>query len=128
MHGGPESGESKVCDALRAVTTAAIGARGDFAFGSVPAVNVVFYVPGSFSRPDWDGLRDGRFSREEKLLLVQVAVPDEMVSSDGAMGFIIQALRGANAIAFHVYQEKGMEYPLRNAEALVSRIAELARG
>ena len=127
VYGGPESRDSDVFDALTAVSKAAISARGDFEFGSAPAVNVVFHVPGSLSRPDWDGMRDARFSRKKKLLMVQVALPDEVVSSDRAIHFIIEALHGANAVAFDVYQKKGMQYPLREAETVVNKIEELAK-
>ena len=49
-----------------------------------------------------------------------------MIASDQAIDFIIEALHGANAIAFDYYAGKGIEYPLPEAEALVNRIAELA--
>ncbi len=41
------------------------------------AVNVVFQVPGQFLQPDFEGARSGRFSRKERRLLVQVALPSE---------------------------------------------------
>lgn len=127
VYGGPEHRDSRVCAIISAVGLAATEARGPFEFGTAPAVNVVYYVPGSLDRPDWTGLRDGRFSRKEQMLMVQVALPEKVVGGEGALDFAIEALYGANAIAFDVFDEKGMQYPLREAEALVERIAELAR-
>ena len=125
---GPELRDSKLFDVLSATMKATVDARGDFEFGSTPAVNVVFHVPGSLGGPDWRGSRDGTFSRKEKMLMVQVAVPEELISSDAAIDFIIESLRGANAIAFDSYEEHGLQFPLREAEALVSRIEELVKG
>ena len=70
VYGGPELRDSKLYDVLGSVMRSAMEARGDFEFGSVPAVNVVFHVPGSPGSPDWDAARDGKFSRKEKLLMV----------------------------------------------------------
>lgn len=39
-------------------------------------VNVVFQVPGSVLSPDFHGVRTGKFSRAERLLMVQVALPE----------------------------------------------------
>ena len=123
---GPELRGCALDAVVRTVGRAAMKATGDFEFGSAPATNVVFHVPGTLGGPDWDGLRDGTFSRKERMLMVQVAVPEQIVGSEEAMDFIIEALRGANAIAFDVFEEKGMPFPLREAEALVDRIEEIA--
>ena len=125
---GPELRESNISDALRIAAKTLIRVRGDLELGSVPSVNVVFYVPGSQGQPDWDGLRDGRYSAKDKLLMVQVAVPEEMVSSNSALEFIVDSLHGANAVAFEVFRQKGMDYPLRKAEELVASIRDIAMG
>lgn len=38
-------------------------------------VNVVFQVPGSVLAPDFQGVRTGRYSRRNRHLMVQVALP-----------------------------------------------------
>jgi len=124
---GPELRDSKVHAALSKVMQAAIEARGDFEFGTAPAVNVVFTVPGSLGGPNWSGARDGTFSRKEKMLMIEIAVPEEIVSSDRVLDFIIEALRGANAIASDVYRKRCLPYPLRKAEELVTNIEQLAK-
>jgi hypothetical protein len=45
--------------------------------GSELNLNVVFQIPGSVLRPDFTGVRTGRFSPKRNLLLVQVALPEE---------------------------------------------------
>lgn len=39
-------------------------------------VNVVFHVPAKDFTPDFEGLRSGRFSRKNRELMVQVAIPE----------------------------------------------------
>ena len=41
------------------------------------AVNVVFQIPGNEFVPEFEGLRSGQFSRRDRHLLVQVALPPE---------------------------------------------------
>lgn len=126
-HGGPELCRTPIDVAIMAAMRAAIEARGAFEEGSTPAVNVVFCTPGSIAgRPDWDHGRVVRYSRKRKLLLVQVAVPEEVVSSEAPLDFVIRELQGANALAFEFYRQKGMQYPLREAEKLVAQIREIA--
>jgi hypothetical protein len=70
--------------------------------------------------------KDGTFSLKKKMLMVQVAVPEEVVSQGtDSLDFMIESLHGANAIAFDVFGEHGIEYPLRQAELLVDQIRQL---
>jgi len=41
-------------------------------------LNVVFHVPGNILKPEFVGVRTGRFSKSRALLMVQVAVPEEV--------------------------------------------------
>src|SRR5579862_1544074 len=66
-------------DAIRAVTRRIADARGDA--DSPLSVNVVFHVPGRTLKPEFDGVRTGRYSKANQLLMVQVAVP-ELVPED----------------------------------------------
>lgn len=56
-------------------------------------LNVVFHVPGNMLKPEFDGVRTGRFSKARSLLMVQVAVPEE-VPVDPA-GYLRSAIRAA---------------------------------
>lgn len=123
---GPELEDSPIDLAIMAAMRAAIEARGDYVEGMVPAVNVVFCVPGSLARPDWDYIQVAKYSAKRKLLLVQVAVSPEAVHSDTALDDVIEALYGANANAFEFYRQKGMDYPLAEAETLVGEIRRIA--
>ncbi len=41
------------------------------------AVNVVYQIPGEHVSPDFTGVRTGRFSKKNRELLIQVALPSE---------------------------------------------------
>jgi hypothetical protein len=87
-------------------------------------VNVVFHVPGAVSGPDWDGLRDGKFSRKKQLLMIQVAVAPELLSSTCPVNFVIESLHSANSLALAVFRKKGIEFLFAVAETIVHQIEE----
>jgi len=96
-----------------------------FTVGSTPAVNVVFYVPGSLGGFDIPKIEASRFSRKKKLLLVAVPVPPEVAQAGGSVEFIIDALHKANAIAAAVFARKGNEpFDLARAEAIVEKVRQ----
>lgn len=123
---GPELKQSPIGDLILAAMNRVAEFRGNYAEGSIPEVNVVFYVPGSLGDfPPLDKPRAGRFSRKQKLLLVEVYVPREVAEAGGSVEFVIDALRQANAIAAEVFLKKGPEpFDLAKANAIVDRVNE----
>jgi hypothetical protein len=121
---GPELKDSKADRLVTATMKAAMQCRSPFEFGTSPAVNVAFYVPGSLGSPDWDGIRDSTFSRKRQLLLVQVAVPSKLVNSPALKEYLLESLHEANALAFEVFRRKGLRFRLAEAESLVHGIKE----
>ena len=96
-----------------------------FEVGSAPAVNVVFYVPGSLGDFDIPKIEASRFSRKQKLLLVAVPVPREEVESGGSVEFVTGALHEANRIAAETFARKGSEpFDFERAEAIVERVRQ----
>lgn len=100
-----------------------------FKDGDAPAVNVVFFVPGSInSFDDLKQIEAARYSRKKKLLLVAVPVPRAVAASGGSVEFVIGALRRANAIAAEVFAKKGSEpYNTAEAERIVSEVENRLR-
>jgi hypothetical protein len=75
MVGGATPQNKAWRDAIKQLTAEVVAARQGV---EAPLnVNVVFHVPGNILQPDFSGLRTGRFSRQNALLMVQVAVPME---------------------------------------------------
>jgi hypothetical protein len=145
--GGPGHGGSAIDIAISLVTQAISKERGPlvgidefgpcdprpaagrfFELGSVPAVNVVFHVPGSVSAVVPTKIEAARFSRKQKLLLVAVPVPPEMINSDKALDFVIDALRQANAIAADIFSKKKVgAFDLQRAEEIVENVEACAK-
>ena len=121
---GPELRGSHTDRILTEIAKAAMECRGAFEFGASPAVNVVFYVPGSLGSPDWEGVRDGKYSRKQQVLMVQVAVPSHLMGAASLKAHLLESLHGANAVCFELFCQKGLRFPLQEAEALVERIKE----
>jgi hypothetical protein len=126
-HGGPELRGTRIEVAITAAMRAAIELDESIDEGTVPALNVVFCTPGSVvGKPDWDHGRVAKYSPKSKLVLVQIAVPNDVVHSGTALDFVIGELHGANALAFEFYRQKKMDFPLAEAERLVMEIAKFA--
>jgi hypothetical protein len=144
-YGGPEQKGSGVYRQLNAAMSAISDARGPwvggddfepgeprpvtgpfFEVGSAPALNVIFYVPGSLlSYSDLKKIEAARFSRTKKLLLVAVPVPRDVVQAGGSVGFVIDALRQAVAVAAEVFARKNVGvFDQARAEAIIQKVQE----
>jgi hypothetical protein len=85
------------------------------------AVNVVFQIPGKFLTPDFQGVRSGRFSRKERALLVQVALPTEPSSTPDVD--LTDYLRTAVAVAEDFAQQEALiDGPLNELRELIERL------
>jgi hypothetical protein len=91
--------------------------------GESPSLNAVFVVPGSLGKSDFDGLIFGEYSAKENAKVVQIAVPRIGPGEEGQ--FIVDALRGANAMAFEFFRRRGQIFQLKQAEELVASLASL---
>ncbi len=125
-YNGPELEGSPIDRLIRSTGKAIKDARGDnYESHSVPSINVVFYVPGSLGTEGPTKLEAARFSRKEKLLLVAVPVPKDVAEKGGSVGFVIDALHQANAIAAEVFAKKGTEpFDQAKADALVENVKQ----
>lgn len=128
--GGPGLSQTAIGELLLAASRLVEQHRGEYDEGSIPEVNVVFYVPGSVADfPPRDAPRAGRFSRKQKLLLVEVYVPRDVAEAGGSVEFVTDSLRQANAIAAEVFARKGAEpFDLAKANAIVQRVSEALAG
>ena len=122
VDGGPELEGSLADRLLTAIMCATEACTGSAECEAGPAINVVYHVPGSIISPDWEGVRDGKFSRKRQLLMVQVAVPSELLDSPALKEFMLESLQKASEVAFEFFRRKGLSFPLAEAESLVKRI------
>lgn len=121
---GPELQGSEIDQLIMATSKAVKEFRGTL--GQTPWVNAVFVVPGSLGKPDLDYITYGDYSKKDNAVVVQIPMPEKVAKGMAdQVTFIIDSLRGANAMAFEFFRQRGgTEYPLRDAEALVSKVAE----
>ena len=73
MVGGPTKANAPWEVALLRLMNQVIAAR--HGVEAALNVNVVFQVPGSIQSPDFEGARTGTFSKKDRHLMVQVALP-----------------------------------------------------
>jgi len=131
VYGGPKSEYGLIMEFEKRLMCMVSDMRGDFKFGSTAALNVVFHIPGSIIRNlDYEGLRDGKFSRARKLLMIQVAVPKEIAESqdeEAIFRFLFDSLREANRIAALYFKKKKIEYSQPKYLGLVDAVEEKFR-
>lgn len=125
VYRGPELRGSEANRRVMDATKALNKLRGPMNLGDVPLVNTVFVFPGSLGAADFSGLQFGEYSQKDKAVVVQVAVPADVMNSPDFGAFLIDSLHGANAMAFEFFRQKGEPFPLREAESLVISTANL---
>jgi hypothetical protein len=120
--GGPELTHSGVSSAIaRLFRSRGPGEEGDFG-----SLDVVFHVAGSLLQPEFSGVRTGRFSRKERMLQVQIAVPPEVVVSEDPYPFLAARVLDAVRLAAPVFSKAGIAYPEEEYVAVAEQMARLA--
>jgi hypothetical protein len=92
-------------------------------------INIVYHVPGSLGKPDYVGVRTGRFSKKENCLMVQVAVEEEFASLDDAKKirqYIFETADEAIGVGKSYLERKGLDYEIEIDRAILE--AWLAEG
>jgi len=121
---GPELKGSAINRKLTEVSAAIKDLRGSLNEGVSPWVNAVFVAPGSPGNAGFRGLAYGDYSKRDKGIVVQISVPNEILTLDDPSSFIVEELHGANAMAFHFFQERGENFLLSEAEAIIARVQQ----
>ena len=93
-------------------------------------INIVYHVPGTLLKPDYVGVRTGKFSRKERCLMVQVAVEEEFAALDDAKKirqYIFETADEALGIAKSFLDRKGINYEIETDRATLDEwLAESA--
>jgi hypothetical protein len=122
MYGGPELRGSKLDQAIAKL----VRLRGEGAEGEAGSLDIVFHVPGSVFAPEFSGLRTGRLSKKERMLAIQVSVPQHIVSAQEREieTFLVQALREAIDLAVPAFRKAEIPYPHAEYVALLEQIGQ----
>jgi hypothetical protein len=89
------------------------------------AVDVTLHVPGPLLSPDYEGMRTGRWVKDKRLLVVQVAVPECLFGSSEAEinTFFAKSLREAVELAAGYLAKKNFDLSLEQARVIADRSA-----
>jgi hypothetical protein len=122
INGGPELTGSTV-DRVLARISSLVGDGEEDTFASL---DIVFHVHGSVLSPEHVGVRTGRFSKKERMLMLQIAVPKHVVESDETeiRRFVLASLEEAVLLAEPLFQQTKIAY---GKEEFLSRIESARR-
>lgn len=118
--GGPELKDSLIDRMLTRSMSAAMRKRDtDYKSSGDGWINPIFIVPGSVSKPDFEGYKLGHFSKKEKGLVVQIEVPQPVADGNDVKEFVGQALREAVRLAAAHFSSKGISFSTLKAEKII---------
>jgi hypothetical protein len=89
---------------------------------SAASVNIVFHVPGSIVKPDYSGIRTGKFSAKLKKLMIQVPVPEIMLESPELEPFFHKSIIEAIAMAGKFFAKKKIQFVESDYLAIVEEV------
>jgi len=128
--GGPEQRGSLVHSMLnKAMNVAADVRDANYHDGTEAWINSIFIVPGSVSKPEFEGYKLGHFSRKQKGLVVMISVPQSVADGDGEdiADFMGVSLRESVRLAAAYFAEKGISFSPLKAEKIILAIQAALR-
>lgn len=121
--GGPEQRGSLVHSMLnKAMNVAADVRDASYNDGAEAWINPIFILPGSVSKPEFEGYKLGHFSRKQKGLVVMIAVPQPVADGEDIADFVGMSLREAVRLAAAYFAEKGISFSTLKAEKIILAI------
>ncbi|MBP7002074.1 hypothetical protein [Amaricoccus sp.] len=127
--GGPEHSASIINRSLITAARIAVSVR-DQEYKSLNEgwINPIYIVPGTVSKPDFEGCKLGHFSKKDKGLVVAIAVPQSVADGEEINSFIGLSLRNAAHIAAEYFKCNKISFSTLKAEKIILSIeAELQR-
>ncbi|MCP4592694.1 MAG: hypothetical protein GY842_18320, partial [bacterium] len=110
VEGGPELVDTAFATSLGAIA-GLLSARGrESKLAASPVLNPVFHAPGSIVGAGFEGVRTAKFSRHKKILMVQIAVPEEAAAATDPSEFIFKSIREAIRIARPVFEQARIDF------------------
>ena len=96
-----------------------------FELGSEPAVNIVFFVPGSLGDFDISQIEVSKFSRKKQLVLISIPIPRDVVISGGSVSFVIDALNDAIRLSDETFKKKKVgNFDFKKAQSIVDLVKQ----
>lgn len=85
-------------------------------------INIVFQIPGPFSKPDFEGVFPARYARKTNHLLVNAAVP-ESLQADQVRAFFVKVLRDTKEAAAEYLRKRRIDVDTTNVMAFIDDLA-----
>ena len=122
--GGPEhKNDSAIKKALLATAQTATRVRdANYDDGTEAWINPIYIVPGSLSKPGFEGYELGRFSRKRKGLVITIAVPQSVADGEGIPEFISKSLREAVRMAAAHFKKESISFSTLKTEKIIRAI------
>lgn len=89
-----------------------------------PSLDAVFIVPGSLGESDSIYLTYDNEFRNDNGVMVRIPMPRSVANGTDQLKFVVNALHGAAAMAVVFFEERNQVFPMRRANALVTRAAQ----
>jgi len=120
VYGGPEVRGSQI-DKVISQFVRLLGPQVKDESGSL---DIVVHVPGSVFRPDFEGARGAKFSKKERMHMIQIGVPARITDADQIemQRFLVDSLRQAVRIAKPRFEKARIPFPEETYLAQISRI------
>ena len=118
--GGPEVRSSSLVAAIQAVSRLCDRLRNQAA--GEAAIDLVFHVPGSLIKPAYQGVRTGKFSKRDRILMVQVSVPESQVAGPDPIVFVVRSMRQAIGLAKPAFAKARIPFSVEEHLGLVARV------
>lgn len=107
------SAELKECAINKAISQLAVAVAQARQQGSIPegpSLDVTFMLPGAFEKPDFTGMRMGRYSDESDTLYFERSVPEYIINSDMASEYVAVVMQDVIEHAGEFFQAGGISF------------------
>ncbi|SRR5579875_1899095 len=122
--GGPEQVDKEFDKQITVIVRRTSSLQAEMIKPDDGVLNVVFQFPGTLFRPDFAGIKVGRFVRKENLLEIKVAVSPDVICSDDFALCYASLLKKAITEAKKIFDKKGVPFSLEDHLALVDKSLE----
>lgn len=93
--------------------------------GGEPGVDATYHITGPLLAPDYTGVRTGRFSQADRLIVLHIAVDVrlEEAAEDEVVRAMARHLVDATRLAAKAREQRKKAHPVRQAVAIAQRAA-----
>jgi len=124
--GGPDVRDSGLVTGIQTVSRAFDASRPTNTEHSA-TLDLVFHVPGNLISPKFDGQRTAKFSRRERTLMIQIAVPTDKIHSDCPEQFLFASIAKAIPLGVAHLEKRGLSVDAGLFEMHLERAREILR-